>query len=100
MASALDKLNAYVTHESDEDAAEFARRVAAYRAEVLHEAADELERPIPEGAPCEDWQDLIDAVVQIRDMAEEAERRAEPGMHPKDFLRMFFDIPDEPKPTT
>ncbi|MGW5694532.1 hypothetical protein ACWEWX_27395 [Streptomyces asiaticus] len=43
MPSALDRLNAYVTHKSDEDQAEFARRVAAYRAEVLHEGADAIE---------------------------------------------------------
>ncbi|MEU1908467.1 hypothetical protein [Streptomyces hygroscopicus] len=98
MANALDKLNAYVTHETDADEAEFARRVFAYRAEVLHEAADELARPIPEGASCEDWADLIEAIEQIREMAEDAERRAEPGMHPKDFLRMFFNI-DGPKTT-
>lgn len=95
MPSALDRLNAYVTHKSDADEAEFARRVFAYRAEVLHEAADALAHPIPEGAPTEDWADLIEAIEQIREMAEDAERRSEPGMHPKDFLRMFFNIPDE-----
>lgn len=42
MPSALDRLNAYVAHDTDEDAAEFARRVAAYRAEVLNETAQVL----------------------------------------------------------
>jgi hypothetical protein len=42
MASALDKLNAYVTHESDEDATKFAALLAARDAEVLREAADVL----------------------------------------------------------
>lgn len=42
MTNARDRLNAYVTHESDEDQAEFARRVAARDAEVLRQAADKL----------------------------------------------------------
>ncbi|MFD8384262.1 hypothetical protein ACFV2X_38070 [Streptomyces sp. NPDC059679] len=96
MPSALDRLNAYVSHFTDDDAAEFARRVAAYRAEVLNEAADVLARPIPEGAPCADWEDLIEGIEEIRGMAEAAQRQAEPGMNPKDFLRMFINIIDEP----
>lgn len=43
MATARDKLNAYVTHETDEDQAEFARRVAAVIAEALNKAADTID---------------------------------------------------------
>lgn len=41
--SARDALEAYMVHESDEDAAEYGRRLDAYRAEVLAEAADRAE---------------------------------------------------------
>lgn len=43
MATALDRLNAHVTHETDEEAAEFARLVSARDAEVLRQAANTLE---------------------------------------------------------
>ncbi|MFJ1993052.1 hypothetical protein [Streptomyces asiaticus] len=42
MASALDKLNAYVTHESDEDATKFAALLAARDAEVLRQVVTKL----------------------------------------------------------
>lgn len=71
------------------------RMQSAYRATVLHEAANIAGEPIPEGAPTEDWEDLIAAVEAIREKAEEAERAADPGWSPKDFLGFYFDIGSE-----
>jgi hypothetical protein len=68
------------------------RQQSAYRAKVLHEAADIVEQPIPEGAPTEEWEDLIEAVEAIRERAGEAERYAVPAMDPKEFIGLFFDI--------
>lgn len=67
-------------------------RLAAYRAAVLHEAADIVGEPIPEGAPTEEWEDLVQAGEAIREKAGEAERIADPGWHPKDFLKNFISI--------
>jgi len=71
MASARDRLNAFVTHESDEDAAEFAARLDAYRAEVLREAAnaaDCLKREdvaTPTTTPDATWYDGLAVAVQL-----------------------------------
>lgn len=73
--------------------------IDAIRIDVPDEVADVLAKPIPEGAPCEDWECLIELIEQIRGMADEARRKAEPGMHPKEFLRLFLNIADDPKPT-
>lgn len=101
--NARQRLEAMVRTDRDSQTvwspAEVRQALDAYRAEVLDEAADELQRPIPEGAPCAEWEDLIEGIEEIRGMAAEARRSAEPGMHPKDFLRLFFNI-DEPKQTS
>lgn len=68
------------------------RQRSSYRAQVLHEAADIAGEPIPDGAPTEDWEDLAQAIEAIREKAREAERSADPGWHPKDFLNSFIDI--------
>ncbi|MBD3004673.1 hypothetical protein [Streptomyces sp. 5-10] len=68
------------------------RRLSAYRATVLHEAADILDKSIPEGASSEDWEELIGWIEEIREAAQEAERAADPGWDPKGFLKSFIDI--------
>ncbi|MGP3738011.1 hypothetical protein ACTWJ9_33415 (plasmid) [Streptomyces sp. GDS52] len=68
------------------------RLQSAYRATVLHEAADIAGEPIPEGAPTDEWEDLIEAIEAIREKATEAERHAVPAMDPKEFLGLYFNI--------
>jgi hypothetical protein len=68
------------------------RRLSAYRAEALHGVADLVGERIPEGAPADEWEDLIEVIEAIREKAREAERDADPGWQPKDFLKSFFDI--------
>ncbi|MFF9787227.1 hypothetical protein [Streptomyces nigrescens] len=95
--TARDELFA-VLRLNGEDRSEADRLLHAYRAEVLDQAAEALAKPIPEGALCEGWEDLIESIEEIRGMADEARRKAEPGMHPKDFLRMHLNIIDKPTP--
>lgn len=68
------------------------RQAAAQRAKALQEAYDILARYIPEGAPCDDTECLVDAAGEISEKVQEAERAAVPSMPPKEFLGMFVNI--------
>jgi acyl-CoA reductase-like NAD-dependent aldehyde dehydrogenase len=78
--NALDRLNAYVTHKTDEDQAEFARRVAARDAEVLNQAVaklreragelselaeEKMSRALEERA--QEWHEAADLVRRLAD---------------------------------
>lgn len=77
--SARERLEAYMTHESDADADEYNRRLDAYRAEVLREATDEVDCLTRENCPVRAvttlpgaWYDgLSVAVEKLRRMADE-----------------------------
>lgn len=63
------------------------RQAAAQR-----EAYDVVARYIPEDAPCDDYECLVDAAGEISEKIQEAERAAVPSMPPKEFLGMFINI--------